>query len=80
MSSHSPIESVQYHGCTVVLRHFEGPDSLELFFSCQPPKGSETSDQSEAIWRAVLEVLESKGGSYSNVMTETVFLRDHSDI
>jgi enamine deaminase RidA (YjgF/YER057c/UK114 family) len=51
-----------------------------LFVSCQPPVKSGPGDQATAAWNAILEVLQGKGGSYSNVVTETVFLRDRSDI
>jgi enamine deaminase RidA (YjgF/YER057c/UK114 family) len=63
-------------GCTVVLRRVEGPEARELFFLCQPPaEAAEAGQQAEAIYRAILAVLEAEGGSFASVVCETVFLR-----
>ena len=80
MSLPPPLEIITSLGCSLVLRLLKGPEALELFLSCQPGSGSETSDQATAAWKAILELLQSKGGSYSNVVTETTFLGDCSDI
>ncbi len=53
---------------------------MELYIGCQPPASSETGDQAFAAWSAILELLRSEGGSYSNVVTETIFLRTSSEI
>ena len=78
MSPTSSVKSIQCHGCSIVLRQIEGPEASELFFTCQPTAGSEPADQAAAAWRAILEVLQSKGGKYSDVITETYFLRNVS--
>jgi enamine deaminase RidA (YjgF/YER057c/UK114 family) len=63
-------------GCTVVLRRVEGPEARELFFLCQPPaEAAEAGQQAEAIYRAILAVLEAEGGSFASVVCETLFLR-----
>lgn len=80
MSPNTLIETFQLNGCSFVLRIFQGPKALELFFRCQPPIGLETGEQASAVWNAILELLQSKGGSYSGIITETVFLRNRSDI
>ena len=70
-------ETIAAHGCKVVLRRVEGPEAREVFLHCQPP--AETSDagpQGEAIFRALLAVLESEGGSFESVVCETLFLRN----
>ena len=77
MSSQLRSETIATHGCKTVLRRVEGPEARELFLHCQPP--AETSDagaQGEAIFRAILGVLESEGGSFESVVSETLFLRN----
>lgn len=77
MPSHPLAETFHMHGCTVVLRRFEGPEARELFFSCQPPaEVAEAGAQAEAIYRAILGVLEAEGASFESVIGETLFLRD----
>jgi len=79
VSSHPAAEAIQTHGCSIVLRRVEGPEAREIFFHCQPPAGSaEARLQAEAIYRAILRVLETEGGSFESVVTETVFLRNLS--
>lgn len=69
-------ETMQAHGCTVVLRRVEGPEALELFLGCQPPAGvTDAGRQAEAIYRAIADVLEAEGGSFGSVVSETLFLR-----
>jgi enamine deaminase RidA (YjgF/YER057c/UK114 family) len=63
------------HGCTVVLSSADGPDARELFFSCRPgPEFQSPGEQADAAHRAILGVLESEGGSFASVVTETLFL------
>jgi 2-iminobutanoate/2-iminopropanoate deaminase len=48
----------------------------ELFFHCQPPaEAADAGGQAEAIYHAVLGVLEAEGGSFASVVCETLFLR-----
>jgi enamine deaminase RidA (YjgF/YER057c/UK114 family) len=55
----------------------EGPEARELFFLCQPPaEASAAGPQAEAIYRAILVVLEAEGRSYESVVCETLFLRN----
>ncbi len=64
-------------GCTVALRRVEGPDAREVFLHCEPPGGSSgAGEQAAAIYRAILEALESEGAGFESVVCETVFLRD----
>ena len=54
----------------------EGPEARELFFLCQPPaEAAEAGQQAEAIYRAILGVLEAEGGSFASVVCDTLFLR-----
>ena len=70
-------ETIETQGCSIVLRRVAGPEARELFFHCQPPAGiAEAHLQAEAIYRAILSVLESEGDSFGSVVTETVFLRN----
>ncbi len=64
-------------GCSIVLRRVEGPQAQELFLHCQPPpETAEAGLQAEAIYRAILRILDSEGGDFGSVVTETVFLRN----
>jgi enamine deaminase RidA (YjgF/YER057c/UK114 family) len=74
---HLPSETIETGGCRVVLRRVEGPEARELFFSCQPPAESvDAGQQAEAVYRAILGVLEAEGGSFASVVCETLFLRN----
>ena len=75
MSLHPIGETIEAYGCSIVLRRVEGPRAKELFFHCQPPAGTAAArQQAEAIYRAILDVLETEGGSFGAVVAETVFL------
>ena len=77
MPPHPIAETIESHGCSIVLRRVAGPEARELFLHCQPP--AETADaghQAGAIYRAILGVLEAEGGSFGSVTSETVFLRN----
>ena len=70
-------ETIETHGCSIVLRRVAGPEAREVFFHCQPPaETAEARGQAEAIYRAILRVLEAEGGSFGSVVSETVFLRN----
>ena len=75
MSPHSAAETIETHGCSIVLRRVQGLEARELFFLCQPPAAlEEAGAQAEAIHRAILGVLEAEGGS-AGLVCETLFLR-----
>ncbi|MEH6515169.1 MAG: RidA family protein [Halioglobus sp.] len=77
MSPHTPVETIETDGCSIVLRRVEGPEARELFFSCQPPAEMvDAGAQANAIYRAIVGVLEAEGGSFGSVVSETVFLRN----
>lgn len=77
VSHHFPAETITARGCSIVLRRVEGPEARELFFGCQPPAGSlDAGQQAEAVYRAILGVVESEGGSFASVVSETLFLRN----
>ena len=77
MSAHPPVETIESHGCSIVLRRVAGPEAQELFFSCQPPaEAVDTSQQAEAVYSAILSLLEDEGGSFASVVSETLFLRN----
>ena len=76
VSPHPVADTIETHGCSVVLRRLEGPEARELYFHCQPPAEiTDARGQAEAIYRAILSVLAANGGSLGSVVTETVFLR-----
>jgi len=77
LSPHPVAETIGAHGCSIVLRRVEGPEAREIFLHCQPQAGAAgASGQAEAIYRAILGVLEAEEGSFGSVVSETVFLRD----
>jgi enamine deaminase RidA (YjgF/YER057c/UK114 family) len=77
VSSVPVVETIEAHGCSIVLRRVDGPEARELYFHCQPPAGAADPDrQAEAIYRAIVGVLEAEGGSFDSVVSETLFLRD----
>ena len=77
MATHPRFESVDSHGCSIVLRRIEGPHAREMFFSCQPPDEIVDAErQAEAIYKVILEVLQAEGGSFASIVAETVFLRN----
>lgn len=76
------VETIEAHGCRVVLRRVAGPVARELFLLCEPPSEvAEPGGQAEAIYRAILGVLAGAGGSFESVTCETLFLRSlHTDL
>ena len=72
----APAETIQTHGCRVVLRSVQGPGARELFLLASPPaESTDAGEQASAIYRAVLGVLDGQGGHFGSVVTETLFLR-----
>jgi enamine deaminase RidA (YjgF/YER057c/UK114 family) len=77
VSLHPIAETIEAHGCSIVLRRVEGPAARELFFHCQPPADTVAARrQADTIYRAILDVLEAEGGSFGSVVSETIFLRN----
>jgi enamine deaminase RidA (YjgF/YER057c/UK114 family) len=77
LSPHSIDETIETHGCSIVLRRVDGPAASELFLHCQPPAGLAGARlQTEAIYRAILSTLKSEGVSFGSVVSETIFLRN----
>jgi len=76
--SPSPVaETIETHGCSIVLRRVDGPEATELFFHCPPPAAiADAGQQTEATYRAILDVLAARYGSFQSVVSETVFLRN----
>jgi len=76
LPSHSAAETIESHGCSIVLRRVQGPDARELFLHCRPPvRTVEPGRQAEAIYRALLGVIGAEGASFASVTSEMVFLR-----
>jgi enamine deaminase RidA (YjgF/YER057c/UK114 family) len=72
----SDAEAIETHGCSIVLRRVDGAEARELFFHCQPPaEATDAGQQADAIYCAILSVLEADGGSFASIVRETVFLR-----
>jgi enamine deaminase RidA (YjgF/YER057c/UK114 family) len=77
VSPHPVAETLEAHGCSIVIRRVEGSEARELFLHCQPPAGVvDAGAQAEAIYRAILGVLEADGAGFGSVVSETIFLRD----
>jgi enamine deaminase RidA (YjgF/YER057c/UK114 family) len=77
VSTLPPFETLDVCGCKITLRRVEGPDALELFFSCKPnAKQQEAGEQAEAIYRAVAEIVSNAGGDLSSLVSETLFVRN----
>jgi enamine deaminase RidA (YjgF/YER057c/UK114 family) len=74
VSPHPIAETIESHGCSIVLRRVAGPAAVELFLHCRPPPEEAARLQAAAIYRAVAGVLESAGGGLGSVVSETVFL------
>jgi enamine deaminase RidA (YjgF/YER057c/UK114 family) len=78
VASQRPAEKIETHRCSIVLRRVQGPEARELFFLCQPLGEAARADagaQAEAIYGAILGVLEAEGASFGSVVCETLFLR-----
>ena len=74
---HRMAETICAQGCSIVLSRVDGPEARELFLHCHPPAGvADPASQAAAIYRAILVTLDNEGGSFENVVTETLFLRD----
>lgn len=70
-------ETIHAHDCSIALSRVEGPEARELFLHCQPPADvADPGLQAAAMYRAILVTLDKEGGSFENVVTETLFLRD----
>ena len=70
-------ETIEKHGCSTVLRRVDGPEATELFLHCAPlAVAADAGEQAEAIYRAILDVLAARGGTFQAVFSETVFLRN----
>jgi len=77
----APAQTIETDRCRVVLRRVDGPEARELFFHCQPTaRAADAAGQAEAIYRAVLGVLEAEGGSFASVVCESLFLRSLPDL
>ena len=71
------VETINTHGCSIVLRRIDGPEAREVFLHCQPPVGvTDPGLQAAALYRALLDVLASEGGGFGSVVAETLFLRN----
>ena len=84
MSSHPWAETIEAHDCRVVMRRVEGPEANELFLLCQPSvdtsdatevaEAVDASQQAEAIYRALRDVLAAEGAGFDCAVSETLFL------
>ncbi len=73
-------ETIETQGCSIVLRRVAGPEARELFFHCQPPAATAGARlQAEAIYRAIVRILEAEGAGFDAVVAETIFLRNLRD-
>jgi len=73
---HPLAETIETHGCSVVLRRVDGRRGRELFLHCAPPDTrADAPGQAEAVYRAIAGVLAGEGADCT-VIRETAFLRD----
>ena len=75
VAPHSAAETIEAHGCRVVLRRVDGPLASELFFLCRPAAAGDAGAQAENLYHAAARALEGAGGSLASVVSETLFLR-----
>ncbi len=71
------LETFLKHDCKVELRRIVGPVATELFILCEPLPAAHRAGadaQSEGVYRALVDVLESAGGSFSSVVSESLYL------
>jgi enamine deaminase RidA (YjgF/YER057c/UK114 family) len=68
------------NGCSVVLRRVEGTQARELFLLCEPLETADAGRQAEAVYRAILAVLEAEGAREASIVRETIFLRSLADL
>jgi len=77
VSSLPVAETIAAHGCSIVLRRVDGPEARELHFHCQPTAAvADPGRQANALYRAILGVLDAEGGGFGSIVSETVFIRD----
>lgn len=70
-------ETIETHGCSIIVRRVDGTEARELFLLCEPfdSAGSDGGDQAEAAYRAILAVLDAEAASEASIVRETLFLR-----
>jgi len=75
-------EEIRTNDCLVTLRHVEGPNATELFFTCKPVGDFRNSgDQAKAMYSCIRDILLAEGGNLGSIVSETIFMRDmESDI
>jgi enamine deaminase RidA (YjgF/YER057c/UK114 family) len=68
---------IESHGCSVVLRRFDGIGAREFFLLCEPldTDASDGAGHAEAAYRAILDVLDAEGAGEASIVRETLFLR-----
>ena len=75
MSLCLPDNEIRTDDCSTFVRRVAGPESDELFFLCRPTCGtSDVVEQAEAVYTAMLELLEAEDASFATVASETLFL------
>jgi enamine deaminase RidA (YjgF/YER057c/UK114 family) len=75
--AHHSARTLEPHDCSIVLRRLVGPAATEVYLHCRPPVAVVgPRGQAEAIYRAIVDVLEAEGGHFASVVAETVFMRD----
>jgi enamine deaminase RidA (YjgF/YER057c/UK114 family) len=77
MCPHDRADTIRTDDCSTVLRRVTGPEAEELFVLCRPVCGTtDAGPQTEAIYRAILDLLAAEGASFESVIRETLFLRN----
>jgi enamine deaminase RidA (YjgF/YER057c/UK114 family) len=72
-----PPRTIKTNASSTFLRRFTGPEAHELSALCQPACATvDVARQAEAVYRAILRLLDAEGTSFEALATETVFLRD----
>jgi enamine deaminase RidA (YjgF/YER057c/UK114 family) len=72
-----PDDQIDPDDGSTLLRRVRGPEADELYLLCRPECWTtDVAAQAEAVYRALLEVLDSEGASLATVASETLFVSD----
>jgi len=76
-SEQSLTEEIKGSESLITLRRVDGPEAMELFFSCQPiGLPLDAGEQAEAMYCAIRDLLISEGGGLGSIVSEIIFMRD----
>ncbi len=77
MSPCLPDNEIHTDDCATFVRRVVGPESDELFFLCRSVRGTmDVAAQADAVYTAMLELLDREDASVASVASETLFVSD----